>query len=416
MIHGRMMIPIVIAIIYLFIVALIYVKLKQWFSHRKSWKVVKGVFWVNVGLIIVGILLVLLRFQIPTNIPKFIINWFVGFSFALLVSNLIFAILLLADSIIGIPIFAFGKLTGKSESTAKFNAGRRKFVQTTSTVVAGLPFVSMLYGITFGKYNYQVRNVVLKFPDLPDAFNGFKIAQISDIHSGSFDSKESVLKGVRMVNDQKADLIAFTGDLVNSQSREIVPFLDIFKQLDAPHGVISTKGNHDYGIYRNWPTQEDHIADQQEMQDHHKTLGFDLLNNSNRIIEKDGEQMSIVGVENWGLPPFPQEGDLDKALEGTEKSPFTILLSHDPSHWDEVVLKHQRHVHLTLAGHTHGMQFGVEIPGIKWSPVQYRYPRWAGLYQEKDQYLYVNRGFGFIGFPGRVGIMPEITVFKLEKA
>ncbi len=413
MIILRIVIALVIAIVYFGLNFLVYNRLKQWFSEGKHWAKVKISFWLSLFIVVAGITQLFFRFQDPIIFPSLAANWFIGLAFSLLIGKILFGIVLFIDLVIGFP-FHLVHLFTRRPTNKKANLGRRKFVQTTSTLLAGLPFLSMIYGITFGKYNYQVRNVVLEFPDLPKAFHGFKIAQISDIHSGSFDDKEAVLRGVKMVNDQLADLIVFTGDLVNARSKEIVPFLDVFSQLKATNGVISTKGNHDYGMYYQWPNKEAHNADQDEMLNHHKGMGFDLLNNENRIIKKDGEEINIVGVENWGLPPFPQVGDLDQALKGTEKSPFTILLSHDPSHWDEVVLKHKRHIHLTLAGHTHGMQFGVEIPGIKWSPVQYRYPRWAGLYKEKNQHLYVNRGFGFIGFPGRVGIMPEITVFELK--
>ena len=415
MIHGRALIPLVFALLYLGLNVLIYSALKKWFGQGRYWKFTKTLFWLSLVFVFFGIVQLMLRFQSPTIFPSPLLNWFIGFTFSLMIGEILFGIVLLFDRLIGLPFQIFNFINKSPTEKRETNNGRRKFVQTTSTIVAGLPFLSMIYGITFGKYNYQVRKIVLKFPDLPEAFNGFKIAQISDIHSGSFDDKEAVLKGVKMVNDQLADLIVFTGDLVNSRSKEIVPFLDVFSQLKAKHGVMSTKGNHDYGVYYDWPNRQAQIDDQVEMQNRHSELGFDLLNNENRTIEKNGEKINIVGVENWGLTPFPQVGDLDKALEGTENAPFTILLSHDPSHWDEVVLNHKRHIHLTLSGHTHGMQFGVDIPGLKWSPVQYKYPRWAGLYKEKNQCLYVNRGFGFIGFPGRVGIMPEISVFELQR-
>lgn len=414
MIHGRVIIPLVLALLYFGLNALVYSNLKKWYASHENWKIIRITFWASLIVVLSGFVLIMLRFQSPTIFPSALSNWFIGFSFSLMIGKILFGFVLLLDQVFFLPLGILNSWKRKNKKEEKFVKGRRKFVQTTSTLIAGLPFLSMIYGITFGKYNYQVRNIVLKFPDLPEAFNGFKIAQISDIHSGSFDDKQAVLRGVKMVNDQFADLIVFTGDLVNSRSKEIVPFLDVFNQLKAPHGVMSTKGNHDYGVYYDWESKEDHIADQVEMETHHKDLGFDLLNNENRIIERGGEKLNIIGVENWGLPPFPQVGDLDMALKGAD-SPFTVLLSHDPSYWDEVVIDHKRHVHLTLSGHTHGMQFGVEIPGVKWSPVQYKYPRWAGLYKEKNQYLYVNRGFGFIGFPGRVGIMPEISVIELQQ-
>lgn len=409
---SRLIYPAILTGLYFGLNLIIYKRLKSWFSNKPYWRIIRLIYFVSISIVLGGLIQMSIRFLDPPINPSVLANWFIGFSFSIMVGKLLYGIILIIDSLFGLPWTLFQKLKGKTHEPSK---GRRNFVKTTSVVVAGLPFLSLIQGITFGKYDYQVRKVVLKFPDLPKAFHGFKIAQISDIHSGSFDSISEVKKGVELVNQQGADLIAFTGDLVNARTKEIKPFLNVFNKLKAPHGVMSTKGNHDYGLYYKWPSEEAHQQDQLDMEEAHRALGFDLLNNTNRIIEKDGEQISVVGVENWGKTPFPQIGDIDAALKGTEKTPFTVLLSHDPSHWEQVVIDHKKHVHLTLSGHTHGMQFGVEIPGfLKWSPVQYRYPRWAGLYTEKNQHLYVNRGFGFIGFPGRVGIRPEITVFELQ--
>jgi predicted MPP superfamily phosphohydrolase len=273
----------------------------------------------------------------------------------------------------------------------------------------------MIYGVTKGKYNFQVNKVRLGFDNLPSAFDGFRVVHISDIHSGSFTGKEGVVEGVELVNRQNADLICFTGDLVNNDSKEIEPFIEDFKQLKSKHGVYSTLGNHDYGDYKSWDSQE---AKQQNMEllfEYQAEMGFRLLNNDHVRIERGGQRILLCGVENWGNRPFPQRGDLDLALKGAEPDDFQILMSHDPTHWDKKVLDHPFHFDLTLAGHTHGMQFGVEIPGFKWSPIKYIYPQWAGLYEKSSQLLYVNRGFGFLGFPGRVGIWPEITVFEFYK-
>ena len=410
---SRLILPIFFTMLFIGLATLVYVRLKQWYSDRKSWKTIKITFWTSLILVAAGLAQMTLRSLDPPVNPSAVSNWFVGFTFAIMIGFILYGLILVIDGILGGMYSVTEKLRGRKPV---YSPARRKFVQTSSAVIAGLPFLSLIEGITFGKYDYQVRKVALKFKDLPEAFHGFKIAQISDIHSGSFDNVNEVRRGVEMINQQRADMVTFTGDLVNSRSKEVVPFLDVFNKIKAPYGIFSSKGNHDYGIYYNWEDSKDFEKDQQDMDKYHQELGFDLLKNENRIIEKEGQYLSVVGVENWGRPPFPQYGDLDKALVGTEESPFTVLLSHDPSHWEEVVLDHKRHVHLTLSGHTHGMQFGVEIPGFKWSPVKYRYPRWAGLYKEKDQYLYVNRGFGFIGLPGRVGIRPEITVFELQKA
>lgn len=291
---------------------------------------------------------------------------------------------------------------------------RRRFLGQTGVIVGGLPFISILHGITRGKYAFQVREVTLDLPDLPPAFDGFRLLQLSDIHAGSFDDAEAVRRGVALAQAQQADLIVFTGDLVNNIATEIDPWLDTFAQLQAPFGVYSTTGNHDYGVHTTWEGAEDKAANFQRLCDAHGRMGWRLLMNEHVRLEKGGQSIDLAGVENWGLPPFPQAGDLDRALSGAS-SPFRILLSHDPSHWDAQVRQHPQRVDLTLSGHTHGMQFGIEIPGWKWSPVKYRYPRWAGLYQEAGRYLYVNRGFGFIGFPGRVGIWPEITVLTLRR-
>lgn len=291
---------------------------------------------------------------------------------------------------------------------------RRKFISQLALGLAAIPFFSILYGITKGKYNYRIRKETLSFKDLPEAFDGFTLCQISDVHAGSFDNKERVEYGINLINEQGADVILFTGDMVNNTADELDPWQDVIAKLNAPYGKYSVLGNHDYGDYIDWPRMEDKGANLEDLKKRHREMGFRLLLNENEALEKDGQKISLVGVENWGLPPFVQYGDLDKALNGAE--PFKVLLSHDPSHFDEQVCKRDEHIHLTLSGHTHGMQFGIEIPGIRWSPVKYKYPKWAGLYEKAQRYLYVNRGFGFLAFPGRVGIWPEITLIELKKA
>jgi predicted MPP superfamily phosphohydrolase len=265
-----------------------------------------------------------------------------------------------------------------------------------------------------GKYQYTVHRHTLFFEDLPAAFDGFTITQLSDIHAGSFDDPEAVQRGVDLAKAQKSDLFVFTGDLVNDHATEVVPYMGHFKQLRAPFGQFSILGNHDYGMYAQWPSEEAKEKNLQTLKNHHAELGYRLLLDEAVTIEKGGDKLSLVGVQNWGKG-FIQIGNLDKALENVAPDAFKILLSHDPSHWQEVVKHHKKHVHLTLSGHTHGMQFGVETPVFKWSPAQYRYEAWAGLAEEFGKKLYVNRGFGFIGFSGRVGIWPEITVLELRK-
>jgi len=342
-------------------------------------------------------------------------NLLIGFFFAFFVFKLLFSIFLAFDDIVRIFIY-FTKFT-LNLFTTKAQVSypeRRKFIGQIGLGIAAIPFLAMLYGITKGKYNYKVKTLKLKFKNLPKAFDGFRVVHISDIHAGSFDSLEDVQRGIDLVNSQAADIICFTGDLVNNDSREIEPFIDSFKTLKSKYGTFSSLGNHDYGDYKKWPSEQAKKDNLELLFKYHEEIGFKLLNNEATFVSKEGEKLAVVGVENWGKPPFPQHGDLGKALENVSETDFKILLSHDPTHWDYKVLKHKTNIDLTLSGHTHGMQFGVEIPGFKWSPIKYFYPRWAGLYKQAAQYLYVNRGFGFLGFPGRVGIWPEITVIELH--
>jgi predicted MPP superfamily phosphohydrolase len=292
---------------------------------------------------------------------------------------------------------------------------RRKFVSQIALGVAAIPFVGTAWGMIKGKYEYRVHKIKIAFKDLPEAFHGFKITQLSDIHSGSFDNPQAVKHGIDMANAQKSDLIVFTGDLVNNVATEMNDWIDHFSQLSAPMGKFSILGNHDYGDYVQWPSEEAKQSNFEALKHVHKQIGFRLLLNESVHIEKDGQKIALLGVENWGKRGFVKHGDLDKAISNIGDEEFKILLSHDPSHWEEKTVPHQKHIHLTMAGHTHGMQFGIEIPGIKWSPVKYIYKQWAGLYEKAGQYIYVNRGFGFLGFPGRVGILPEITVIELVK-
>ena len=293
--------------------------------------------------------------------------------------------------------------------------GRRKFVSQIALGLAAIPFVGTAWGMIKGKYDYRVHKVKIAFKDLPDAFHGFTITQLSDIHSGSLDDVVAVKRGIDLANAQKSDMLVFTGDLVNNVATEMDPWIDHFSQLDAPHGKFSILGNHDYGDYVQWPSEEAKAKNLEDLKEVHSKIGFRLLLNESVHLEKNGEKIALIGVENWGKRGFVKHGDLDKAIAPIEDSMFKVLLSHDPSHWEAVTVPHDKKVHLTLAGHTHGMQFGIEIPGIKWSPVKYIYPQWAGLYPKEGQYIYVNRGFGFLGFPGRVGILPEITVIELVK-
>jgi len=298
----------------------------------------------------------------------------------------------------------------------RFLPDRREFISRIALLLAALPFLSIAYGVHSGRWRFRVIRKELWYPELPDAFDGYRIAQISDVHSGSFDDRKKLEHGIQMLQKEAADLILFTGDLVNDRADEMTPWIDLFSGLHARDGQLSVLGNHDYGDYSAWSSPEAKHQNLLDLFEVHKKIGFDLLRNEVRTIERDGQYIHIAGVENWGKPPFPQHGDLNKALGEVPEGGFTVLMSHDPSHFDEQVKVYPHKVQLTLSGHTHGMQFGIEIPGfIKWSPVSLRYPKWAGLYEDLGRKLYVNRGFGYLAFPGRVGIWPEITVLTLRK-
>ena len=303
-----------------------------------------------------------------------------------------------------------------SSGETKSLVGRRKFISQIALGLAAIPFVSFIYGIVQGKYNYKVLKYQLTFKDLPAAFDGFTITQISDIHSGSFTNKEKIKYGVDLINQQKSDIMLFTGDIVNNKADEMDNWMDVFDKLEAKEGKYSILGNHDYGDYMDWDNAQDKKDNFQKVKDIHQKIGFDLLLDEHRYLEKDGQKIALLGVENWGKG-FNQAGDLKRAAAGVHQEDFKILMSHDPSHWEEKVKKDSFNYQLTLSGHTHGLQMGIEIPGwFKWSPSKYVYKQWAGLYEEAGRFINVNRGFGYHAFPGRVGIWPEITVIELKKA
>ncbi len=304
----------------------------------------------------------------------------------------------------------------ENDSNVDFLPSRRKFVSQVALGLAAVPFLSLIYGIFEGRYNYKVIKQAIYFPDLPDAFDGFTITQISDVHSGSFDNSEKINYAIDLVNEQNSDIILFTGDIVNTYAKEMHPWLETFNRIKKPEfGKFSVLGNHDYGEYVTWPTPVAKEENFEAIKNLYEQIDFKLLLNEHTFIQKGQDRIALVGVENWGHN-FKQAGDLDKASRNLTSKDFKIVMSHDPSHWDQVVQHHDKHFHLTLSGHTHGMQFGIEIPGImKWSLAQYVYKQWAGLYENAGRYVYVNRGFGFHAYPGRVGIMPEITVIQLKK-
>lgn len=351
------------------------------------------------------------------SIPHMIRNLYVAFTLGFMLGKLVILIIMLGDEVRRLITWIIHLFTHKPEvGAAADNAIPRSiFIQRMALILGGTLLGGFMYGVT-NRYNYQVRRIKLSFKNLPAAFKGLKIVQVSDIHSGSFDRHIAVERGAKMVMDEKPDIIFFTGDLVNNKAEEIVPYMDIFSKLQAPLGIYSTLGNHDYGDYVQWPSKEAKVQNLDTLKAHHGAMGWRLLLNEHVVLEKGEDRIAILGIENWGAKAgFPKYGKMAAAYNGLpEKNiPFKILLSHDPSHWDAQVRPEYPDIDLTLSGHTHGMQLGVEIPGFKWSPVKYIYKEWAGLYQEANQYLYVNRGFGFLGYPGRLGILPEITVIEL---
>ena len=293
---------------------------------------------------------------------------------------------------------------------------RRKFISQIALGLAAVPFLSIIYGIFEGKYNFKVIKQTVFFPDLPDAFDGFRITQISDVHSGSFDNPEKINYAIDLINEQEADMILFTGDIVNTHANEMHPWLETFNRIkEYKYGKFSILGNHDYGEYVTWPSEKQKDENFQEIKKLYGKIGFKLMLNEHTYIQKGDDKIALIGVENWGVN-FKKAGDLNKASQHVHQDDFKVLMSHDPSHWEAEIKNHPKNFHLTLSGHTHGIQFGIEIPGyFKWSLAQYIYKQWAGLYENVGRYVYVNRGFGFHAYPGRVGIMPEITVIELKK-
>jgi predicted MPP superfamily phosphohydrolase len=352
----------------------------------------------------------------PQPTKSKVMLWSSSILFGIFIAKFVWLLFMVLDDLV--RIIRLGGQRVSSEPGVK-PISRSQFIVTTGALLAGTLFGTMIYGIARGAHNYTVMRRRLKLKNLPKAFQGFKIVQISDVHSGSFWSKDSVKRGIQMILDQKPDAIFFTGDLVNSKTSEFEDFKEIFGRLEAPYGVYSVLGNHDYGDYYRWPDKNGVTKEQnlQQLINHQSDMGWNLLMNESKIIEKDGEKLGVLGVENWsGHKRFPKYGKLDQAYAGVADVENKLLLSHDPSHWRAEVLKDYPTIDAMFSGHTHGMQFGIDTKYYKWSPVKYQYPEWADLYEENGQYLYVNRGFGYLGFPGRVGFLPEITVFELETA
>lgn len=337
-----------------------------------------------------------------------------GFMITVFTFQLITILFLFSEDIFRVVSGVYQKFTGNAKEFSL--PERRRFLSILGLGIAALPFGALLYGMYKGKYNFKVFKYALEFEDLPDAFDGYRITQISDIHSGSFDNRKKIEYAVDLINKQQGDVILFTGDLVNNLATEMEPWMGLFSTLEAKDGKFSILGNHDYGDYVDWETEELKRQNLEDLKIIQRDIGFDLMLNENRYLKKGNDRIALVGVENWGRGGFKKVGDLSKATATIDKDDFKILMSHDPSHWEDVVLFDDVHYHLTLSGHTHGMQFGIEIPGwVKWSPARWRYKYWAGIYKEKGQFINVNRGLGFLGYPGRVGIWPEISVITLKK-
>ena len=382
-----------------------------WRSARRQ-KIAKRsylVFFVGVTILF----LAAVTFTPPylTRFQEWVFSLFLTF----LITKLFFIIVLLLGDIVRFFWGIFRRLIKpKAVQHGPFFPSRRRFIAEAGILLAAVPFTGFFYAMFKGKYDYRLHEVTLYFHDLPTSFDGFTITQLSDFHSGSFDNMSAVTRGIEIAKAQQSDLFVFTGDLVNNMAWEVEPYISLFSQLKAPYGQFSILGNHDYGDYARWDNPEQKEANFEKLKQNHQRLGYRLMLNENAVIRKGQDQLALIGVENWGRG-FIQAGDIDKALEGVDKNAFKILLSHDPTHWEEKIRYHPTTIHLTLSGHTHGAQLGVETDNLRWSPVQYRYLDWAGLANEKDRYLYVNRGFGFLAFSGRLGIWPEITRLTLRK-
>ena len=388
-------------------------------DYSKRFKnVIKWLFWGLPVIIIVGTsLLFAFQHHVPHNKLLSYFNVFSGAFVLFYVPKLVFIIFNIFDDIIfSIRKTISLKKNQKDESESKGKKiTRRKLLNQVGIIFAGVPFLSLFYGIMHGRFDFTIRRHNLNYSNLPAKFDGLKIVQISDFHLGAFmHHEDQVQEIVQLINHKNADLLLFTGDLVNNLSTEIDPFFDILKSLKARVGKYAILGNHDYGEYVPWKSEEEKKKNVSRIIQLEKEIGFDVLLDESRQIQIEEETIELLGIQNWGLPPFPQYGDLEKALSNTSSDSFKILMSHDPTHWDAQVLENTK-IDLTLSGHTHGAQFGIEIPGFRWSPVRIRYKRWGGLYEEGNQKLYINTGLGSIGYPGRVGMPPEITVFELNK-
>jgi len=409
-----------ILIIMLVIDAYSYKGIRMLFKNiTKNWlrKTIFITFWSSILLMVIAMVMGYF-FRSTTRNPT-VFTWYYylfGLFLILYLPKIIFVLFHLTEDIVFGVTYIFKKIRQKKSVVSDEGEpiSRLKFISQTGLVVASVPFFSFIWGIAKGRFDFKIQPITMRFPNLPSAFNGLKIIHISDIHIGSFQGFEGqVERAIQLINNQKPDLILFTGDLVNNFYEELDGWLPILSKMEAKHGKYSILGNHDYGHYYHWESEQDSKENFRKITEAHNEIGFKLMNNTSETLERNGDKIALLGVENWGLPPFPQIGNYDIAVQGVENIPFKILLSHDPTHWDQKIIG-KTDVSLTLSGHTHGMQFGVQLGNVRWSPSKYKYPRWSGLYQVANQFLYVNQGLGYIGYPGRVGMPPEITVITLQ--
>jgi predicted MPP superfamily phosphohydrolase len=388
----------------------VYFSIKHYYQKNKSKgrSIVKSAYFV---LLILSSISILVMAVWGNDIKINILNFFIATVFINLLSKLLYIPFLIVDDLRRFFIYLKRKSL-PSKVAVKNGISRSDFLTKMGIAVATVPALSLPFGMIYGPYNYTLHRKKVKSPNLPKAFHGLKIAQLSDIHVGSFYDKAAVKRGVELLMAQKPDVVFFTGDIVNDQATEMDNYYDVFSKVTAPMGVYSVLGNHDYGDYHKWNSEAEKLENFENIKAIHKKLGWNLLLDEHIYLEKDNEKIAVIGVENWGKG-FHQIGDMSKAASNCH-APYKILLSHDPTHWDEQVRKEYKDIDLTLAGHTHGAQMGIETHGFKWSPISLRYNKWAGLYKEDNQYLYVNRGFGFLAYPGRIGIWPEVTILELE--
>ncbi|MFA5574141.1 MAG: metallophosphoesterase [Brumimicrobium sp.] len=381
-------------------------------TKNKAFKFLRWGIPITSLLFFIGVFSLTYRSTQEFYISSSWINFTIGLGVGIVVVKIIAVIPFLLEDITRYSIHFKKLILKRRVSKASFHS-RRNFVKNISLSAAFIPLMGTLYAITKGKYNYHNKKLDLSLKRLPKAFEGFKIVHFTDFHAGSFDNYEKVQQGLDLINEEKPDIILFTGDLINNRISEAIPYFELFKNLKAKYGKFAVLGNHDYGDYVPFNSDEEREAHLTQIDEFYRNTGFTLLNNQNVSIEKNGESIDIVGVENWGSGRFPKYGDIKLASQGLDDNSCKILMSHDPEHWEHVIREYPTFYDLTLSGHTHGFQAGVNIPGIKWSPAQYRYKRWLGLYKEDGRYLFVSKGFGFLGFPGRIGMTPEIVTFRL---